>query len=60
MFSCLFAIVDFSEKMDLDEIEESAIILPDSPLRSVNYEECCLWGDPKVSACGPLAQRKKY
>ena len=59
MCSCLFAIVDFSEK-NLDEIEESAIILPDSPLRSVNYEECCLWVDPKVSACGPSAQRKKY
>ena len=42
LFSCLFGSDDFLEKMDLDKIEESDITLPDLPLQSVNYEECCL------------------
>ena len=60
LVSYLFASGDFSEPMDLDDIEESAIVLPDLPLRSVSYEECCLCGDPRVSARGHSAQRKKY
>ncbi|CAF4957585.1 unnamed protein product, partial [Rotaria magnacalcarata] len=42
--------------MDLDDTEESAISLPDPALPSVDYKNCCLWGDPRVSECGPSAQ----
>ncbi|CAF4577001.1 unnamed protein product, partial [Rotaria socialis] len=45
------------EVMDLDDTEESAISLPDPALPSVDYKNCCLWGDPRVSECGPSAQR---
>ncbi|CAF3629026.1 unnamed protein product [Rotaria socialis] len=44
------------EVMDLDDTEESAISLPDPALPSVDYKNCCLWGDPRVSECGPSAQ----
>ena len=43
-----------------DHETESIIILPD-PVATTNiikYDRCCLWGNERISECGPTPRRE--
>jgi hypothetical protein len=49
------------EKMDADGTEEDGIvILSDPQLVPINYDQCCLWGDKKVTRCGATSHSERF